>query len=176
MAIPYYFNPLGRSRRTIVWRNFYDKPITWTGYNELVFSSYSAVRIEIDFTAIDGATRRSGSPIFGTEGATQCPLFIGYVSTQNRIYFSSHYSGGTYAFLQLDCSPGENTIAYTMNPGQKNILVYNGVNRSGLISGSYPSYPIMGTNDSRADCTIQRIEVYGDNALIWQASRSDLTT
>lgn len=173
--IPYRANPLGISGGQVTWRNFYDSPIAWTSYNALVFSSYSAVRIEIDFTATDGASRRSGSPIFGPVGATQCPLFIGYISTQNRIYFSSHYSGGTYAFLQLDCPPGENTIAYTMNPGQKNILVYNGVNRSGLLSGSYPSYPIMGTNVSRADCTIQRLQVFGDDVLIWQATKAELT-
>lgn len=173
MPIPYALNPLGLSS-SVQWRNFYDNPITWTGFNALDFSSYASVRIELDFTIFFPYRGNSNMPIFGVSGGGTCPLFVSYTSG-NRLLLYTYQSTGRYLFTQItNTTTGQYELIYTMTPGMRNTLYHNGHDffvNAGIFSG----YPAIGRNMSSADCTIQRLEVYGDDALIWQASNSDLT-
>ena len=176
MPIPYRMNPLGISG-TVKWRNFYDNPITWTGFNALNFSLYSSVRIEIDFTTFESPRGTVNYPIFGVYAGNPCPLFLSYYSRENNLAVYAYQSTGVYARLgwpQMGTIPGAQQIIYTMTPGAKGSLLLNDVEKLGS-AGTFSGYPATGNNVSQADCTIQRLQVFGDGALIWQATKAELT-
>ena len=172
--IPTRYNPTGRSK--LKWRNFYDSPITWTEYNALDFSSYSSVRIELDFTTFASPRGTVNYPIFGCRNGDDSPLFVSYVNGGTLCIYT-YQSTGRYVFVPNNLTgilPGQQSIVYTMTPGSQGSLLLNGVEKLST-TGTFNGFPVMGNNVSQADCTIQRIEVYGDNNLIWKAKLSDLT-
>ena len=176
--IPYRMNPMGITTAIEPnWRNFYDNPITWTEFNALNFSQYASVRIELDFTTVESPRGTANYPIFGRYGGDNCPLFISYAVSDSALYVYMYQSTGRYVLVPTHLTrilPGQQSIVYTMTPGSKGSLLLNGVEKLSS-AGTFSGYPTMGSNISSADCTIQRIEVFGDNALIWKAAKSDLT-
>lgn len=174
--IPYRLNPFGISD-AVKWRNFYDNPIQWTGFNALDFSGYASVRIELDFTTMESPRGTINYPIFGRYGGDPCPFFLSYAFRDNNLVVYAYQSSGIYnrlAWPIMVIIPGAQNIVYTMTPGAKGSLLLNGVEKLGS-AGTFSGYSVMGNNVSQADCTIQRLQVFGDDNLIWQAPKSDLT-
>ena len=175
--IPYNLNPLGISGGKVNWRNFYDNPITWTGFNALNFALYSSVRIEIDFTTVESPRGSVNYPILGVYGGNACPMFLSYQFRENNLTVYAYQSTGVFARLGWPLTgtiPGAQNIIYTMTPGAKGSLLLNGVEKLDS-AGTFSGYPNMGNNVSQADCTIQRLQVFGDDVLIWQATKAELT-
>ena len=173
MSIPNKLNPFGKSGK-IIYRNFYDSAITWTDFNALNFSDYSSVRIQIDFTIPETYRGNSNMPIFGANGGYTCPLFLSRNSNNSGLIYT-YQSSGRYIFFSnyISFTPGQHELVYTMTPNNTNSLVLDGIEKITTVN-IFSGYPSMGNNVSQGDCTIQRLEVYGDNTLIWQASMSQL--
>ena len=174
MSIPNKLNPFGKSGK-IIYRNFYDSAITWTDFNALNFSNYSSIRIQIDFTIPNTYRGNSNMPIFGVVGGNTCPLFLSRNSNNSGLIYT-YQSSGRYIFLSnyINFSSGQHKLVYTMTPNNTNSLVLDNsekITTANIFSG----YPGIGNNVSQADCTIQRLEVYGNNTLIWQATKAELT-
>lgn len=170
--IPYSYNPTGRSK--LKWRNFYDHPITWTDFNSIDFSSYSSVRFEIDFTTLETNRATANNPIFGPWGGGASIIYLSRSGVGAFLAYT-FTNEGRYKFLSnLPLSINSHTIIYTMTPGEQGTLYLDGIEKLAPV-GNLSGYPNNGNNKSEADCTIQRIELYGDNNLIWKAKLSDLT-
>ena len=175
--IPNLLNPLGiQTTKPVVWRNFYDSPQRWLGFEALDLPQLGEITCEIVFVPSSNYRATANHPIFGVWGGAITPFFVSINNPQGIIYTYSNsgrfvYWYGVTGFPLL--FDQENRFEIYMKIGEPVTASINTTTRTS--SNNYPGFAAIGNTQSFFDGEIHSLKVTSNGTTVWEAPLSDLT-
>ena len=176
--IPYRMNPMGISQKP-AWRNFYDSPQRWLGFEALNLPQLGEITCEIIFVPRSNYRATVNNPIFGVYGGNPTPFFVsvnpdfalsGSVYTYSNSGRFMFWYGNTGFPLLFD---QENRFEIYMKIGEPVTASINSTTQTS--SNNYPGFAAIGNTQSQFDGEIHSLKVTSNGITVWEAPLSDLT-